>query len=155
MTATADTIPVELGRRERHALADLLERCIQPRIVEQIERANAPADLCEAGERARLLAQLQGLARGEGTLPREDIEAQRGYLAQWVSESDVTTDEQEAMLAELRSASGRSLDELERLKRLTCGADSLRITILIDHAHATVCESIICQLDAAREAVCA
>jgi hypothetical protein len=109
MRATADTIPVALDGRERHVLAHLLSTYIRLRIEEGVTYAKNPAELREGAEGARLLAQLEGLARGEGTLPREDAEVQRDYLVKWAGECDATTHEHEEwMTDELELPSRRS-----------------------------------------------
>lgn len=145
----SNTVPIELSLAERHVLTHLLETSIRKRVEEAVTYARYSTDLEEAGARVRRLAQLQALAWNDGSLPRDDLDAHRGDLETWALETEATTEENDAAVAEAEDEPGLSTEQ--RRERV----ENPRGFVLIDYAHRCVCERIVAQIDAAREAVTA
>ncbi|HEY2536251.1 MAG TPA: hypothetical protein VGI24_04630 [Solirubrobacteraceae bacterium] len=144
--STSDTIPIELSIAERHTLTHLLTNYIHTRIWEAVRHAHSSDEMQEAAERVRRFAQLQNAA-WEGSLLRVDLDAHRTDLYIWMMETESTTEEHSARISEVDDQ--QHLSRQERDEAIA----NCRALIVIDHAHKTVCERIIAQIDAAREAV--
>ena len=144
---TIDAIPIDLTLAERHTLTDLLTSYIQEKAFEAVQTAQYSIDLVEAADRTRRLAYLKALAEGDGPLPIDELAALRADLMLWVLETEDTVDEHESQIPEIDDETRRPLQE-----RREAIAD-LRKTSAVDYAHKCVCERIVGQIDAAREAV--
>ena len=145
---TTDTIAIELTLAERHTLTDLLTSFIHERAYEAVQFAEHSTDLEKAADKTRRLAHLQALAEGDGRLPVDELDELRADLMAWMLETEDTTDEHETLIPEV-DGERRPLEE--RRKSIA----QLRRTSAIDYAHKCVCDCIIRQIDAAREAVMA
>lgn len=143
-------VRIELDQAERHVLADLLKRFIHERVWEAVRCAADSSQLEESAGRVGRLAQLKLIAEeGNGTLAEEDLDAHRTDLVAWAYETQSTIDEHETVMIECYAEPGTGPQE--RLE----GIESVRKRIVEDYAHRTVCERMVGQIDAAREAVVA
>lgn len=148
---TTDTIAIELTLAERHTLHNLLDSFIHERAFDDVRLAYYSIDLEKAAERTRRLALFKELAESgsEGArLPRADLDALRADLLTWVLEAEDTVDEHDAQIVKTdEEMADRTVEE--RRKSIA----ELREQSAIDYAHKCVCERIVGQIDAAREAV--
>ena len=142
-----ETIAIELTLAERHTFHDLLANYIKERVDDGIKFARYSIDPEKAAARSTRLARLKGLAEGNGSLPRAELDALRAELAEWVAETEAIVDEHDELI--VKADQDEELSPEQRLESI----DQLRRMSAVDYAHACVCERIVAQVGAAREAV--
>lgn len=147
MSAT-DTIPIKLDDSERFVLQDLLEGYIHERVTEAVQFARNSIELERAAERVTRLAQARDMT-WEGKLPRANLDAHLADFGAWLLEAEQTAQENQKAIADEDEDERRPRAEREK------EMEQLRENIVTDYAHRTVCERIVAQLTAAREAVTA
>lgn len=144
--STTDTIAIELDKAERQTLAHLLDHFVRSRSWEAIQLAHRASEIARGAEQGRLLAQLYGLTEDDGLLAVADLDAQRANLILWAMETESSVAEHEATICDVDEGPG----DREQINKTI---DGERALIVEDYAHRCVCERIVGQIDAAREAV--